>query len=107
MANPEATIPSVSSDEQREASAANQYRRTIFDVPVTVTVSIGQARLSVSEILELRSESIVPLTTRIDDPLDLAIDNNVIARGELIETADGVLGIKITEISEKTEDVLG
>ena len=106
MANPEATIPSVSGDERREASGANQYRRTIFDVPVTVTVSIGQARLSVSEILELRSESIVPLTSRIDDPLDLTIDNKVIARGELIETADGVLGIKITEISEKADDVL-
>lgn len=107
MANPE-EIPQTPADlDRREASAANKYRRTIFDVPVTVTVSIGQARLSVSEILELRPGSVVPLTSRIDDPVELAIDNKIIARGELVETEDGSLGVKITEIEEQTSDALG
>lgn len=90
--------------ERRDPSAANKYRRTIFNVPVNVTVSIGQARLSVAEILELRPESIVPLLSKIDDPVDLAIENKIIARGELIETEDGALGVKITEIPEQVED---
>lgn len=107
MANPDATITSVRDDDRREQSSSNQYRRAIYDIPVTVTVSIGQARMSVSEILELRSDSIIPLTSRIDDPLDLTINNKVIARGELIETADGVLALKITEIAETAENDLG
>lgn len=107
MANPDATIASVRDDDRREQSSSNQYRRAIYDVPVTVTVSIGQARMSVSDILELQSDSIIPLTSRIEDPLDLAINNKVIARGELIETAEGVLGFKITEISETADDVPG
>ena len=93
--------------ERRDPSSANQYRRSIFSVPVTVTVSIGQARLSVSEILELQPEAIVPLTSRIDDPVDLMIDNKVIAKGELVETEDGSLGVKITEIPEQAYDDLG
>ncbi|MEQ8320730.1 MAG: FliM/FliN family flagellar motor switch protein [Rhodospirillales bacterium] len=107
MANPEEAVEPTGETDRRESSSSNKYRRSIFNVPVTVTVSIGQARLSVSEILELRPESIVPLTSRIDDPVDLAIDNKIIARGELVETEDGTLGVKITEIAEQASDALG
>tara|TARA_R110000787_G_scaffold102192_5_gene208123 strand:- start:45304 stop:45621 length:318 start_codon:yes stop_codon:yes gene_type:complete len=104
MANPE-EIQQPEND-RREATTANKYRRSIFNVPVTVTVSIGQARLSVSEILELRPESVVPLTSRIDDPVSISIENKLIARGELVETEDGSLGVKITEISEQAGDAI-
>jgi flagellar motor switch protein FliN/FliY len=49
----------------------------------------------------------VPLTSRIEDPVDLTIDNKVIAKGELVETEDGSLGVKITEIPEQSYDDLG
>ncbi|MEH6808167.1 MAG: FliM/FliN family flagellar motor switch protein [Hyphomonas oceanitis] len=104
MANPE-EIQQPDAD-RRETTTANKYRRSIFNVPVTVTVSIGQARLSVSEILELRPESVVPLTSRIDDPVNITIENKLIARGELVETEDGSLGVKITEISEQAGDAI-
>ena len=104
MANPE-EIQQPEND-RRESTTANKYRRSIFNVPVTVTVSIGQARLSVSEILELRPESVVPLTSRIDDPVNISIENKLIARGELVETEDGSLGVKITEISEQAGDAI-
>ncbi len=100
MANPD-KIPAQESDsDRRETSSANSYRRSIYSMPVTVTISIGQSELSVSELLKLQPESIVPLSSRIDDPVDLIIDNKVIAQGELIETEDGSLAIKLTEIVE-------
>jgi flagellar motor switch protein FliN/FliY len=93
--------------DRRDSSPANKYRRSIFSVPVNITVSIGHARLSVSEILELQPESIVPLTSHIDDPVDLSIDNKIIAKGELVEMEDGALGVKITEIPEQDGDDMG
>ena len=107
MSNPEQTPQAQADVDRRDDSDANKYRRSIFDVQVTLTVSIGQARLSVSDILELRPESVVPLTSRIDDPVELAIDNKIIARGELVETEDGSLGVKITELEEQADDALG
>lgn len=101
MANPEQTPEEPVVVERRDPSSQNKFRRSIFSVPVTVTISIGQMRLSVSEILELQAESIVPLTSRIDDPVDLIIDNKVIARGELVEAGEGGLAVKITEIPEE------
>ncbi|OYW87675.1 MAG: flagellar motor switch protein FliN, partial [Hyphomonas sp. 32-62-5] len=44
--------------DRRDPSGRNSYRRSIFSVPVTVTVSIGQKRLSVQEILELQPDSV-------------------------------------------------
>ena len=107
MTAPMEAEPKPADVERRDPSTANQHRRTIFSVPVTVTVSIGQARLSVSEILDLQPVSIVPLTSRIEDPVDLTIDNKIIAKGELVETEDGSLGVKITEIPEQSYDDLG
>ncbi|WP_340693063.1 FliM/FliN family flagellar motor C-terminal domain-containing protein [Hyphomonas sp.] len=107
MSNPEKTPQAQADADRRDDSDANKYRRSIFDVQVMLTVSIGQARLSVSDILELRPESVVPLTSRIDDPVELAIDNKIIARGELVETEDGSLGVKITELEEQASDALG
>ncbi len=90
--------------ERRDASRGNLLRRSIFGVPVWLTVSIGRQRISVSDLLELREESIIPLTTRIDDPVELSVDNKTIARGELIETEQGEIAVKITEILTQPEE---
>jgi flagellar motor switch protein FliN/FliY len=104
MALPDKESADTASHERRDPSGRNALRRSIDSVPVTVTVSIGQKRLSVSEILELQPESIIPLSSRIDDPVDLTIENRLIARGELIETGDGQIAVKIIEIIERTPD---
>ena len=103
MANPEKASMEVA-EERRDTSARNGFKRSIYSVPVTVTVSIGSKRLSVSEILELQPESIVALNSRIDDPVDLCIDNKVIAKGELVEVGDGAIAVKIIEIVERATD---
>jgi flagellar motor switch protein FliN len=104
MALPDKASADTAAGERRDASGRNALRRSIYSVPVTVTVSIGQKRLSVSEILELQPESIIPLSSRIEDPVDLTIENRLIARGELIETGDGQIAVKIIEIIERMPD---
>lgn len=104
MANPEEAQPEPEVLDRRDTSAANKFRRSIFNVPVTVTVSIGQKRMSVNEILELGPESVVALSSRIEDPVSLSVDSKLIARGELIEIEEGGLGVKITEIVEEGEE---
>jgi len=104
MAIPEKAPAEAAIEDRRDSSGRNAFRRSIYSVPVTLTVSIGQKRLSVSEILELQPESIVALSSKIDDPVDLCIDNKLIARGELVEAGDGTIAVKIIEIIERTPD---
>lgn len=101
MANPEMALPEFDGQDRRDPSGRNSYRRLIYSVPVTVTVSIGQKRLSVQEILELQPDSVIALNSKIDDPVDLFIDDKLIAKGELVETEDGQIAVKIVEIIEK------
>ncbi len=103
MATPEKALADAAED-RRDASGRNAFRRSIYSVPVTVTISIGSKRLSVSEILELQPESIVPLSSRIDDPVDLTIDNRLIAKGELVDMGNGQIAVKIIEIIERNPD---
>ncbi len=103
MENPKDAAPVPAEADRRDRSRGNSFRRSIFGVPVTVTVSIGRQRMSVADLLELREESIIPLTSRIDDPIELTVDNKVIAKGELIEIEDGSLAVKITDIQDQVD----
>lgn len=89
--------------EHQETTPEVEHRRMVFSLPVTLTVSLGQMRLSVVEVLQLQPDSILPLDARIDDPLELIVDGKVLARGELTEIEDGTLAIKITEIEERPD----
>lgn len=91
-------------EQQENAGAGAGANRSIYNVPVTVTVSIGQKRLTVSEILELRPDSVIALASKIEDPVTLTVDNKLIAKGELVETEDGGIGVRITEIAEEDGD---
>ena len=103
MQNQEIEIELPIEDEHRGNTKENAYRRSIFDVAVTVNISVGRTKLSIAELLELRPEAIVALTASIEDPIDLTIDDKVIARGELIESEDGTLAVRVTEIEEPND----
>ena len=81
----------------------NQFRRAIYGVPVTLTVSVGQRKLSVQEVLDLTPDSVIALNSRIEDPVSLMVDDKLIAWGELVEVDGGGIGVKITEIAEEAD----
>ena len=94
--------------ERRGEAPENQYKRSIYSIPVNVQVTIGTARPTISELLQMKRDSLIQLSSKIDDPVELCIDNRVIARGELVEAegGDGMLGVKLTEIVDISEDAL-
>ncbi len=101
MAIPEQATQETELVDTSDSASIQKSKRSIYQVPVTVTVSLGQMRLSVSDVLDLQSDSIVPLNARLEDPVELTIDNRVIARGDLVETDEGGLAVRITEIPEE------
>tara|TARA_B100000949_G_scaffold209448_1_gene201832 strand:- start:169 stop:492 length:324 start_codon:yes stop_codon:yes gene_type:complete len=103
MGNAEAKPSITELGDRRDESPVNQFRRAIYGVPVTLTVSVGQRRLSVQEVLDLTPDSVIALDSRIEDPVSLMVDDKLIARGELVETDDGGIAVKITEIAEEAD----
>jgi flagellar motor switch protein FliN/FliY len=84
------------------ASGRSANSKAIFGVPIEVTVSVGKARPMISEIVSLRRDSVLPLDSRVEDPVEIYVGSQLIARGELQELEDdgGRLGVRLTEIMD-------
>lgn len=91
--------------ERRDSSSEGSYRRAIFSVPVDVVVSVGTARPVIGELLAMRRDMVLPLSSRVDDPVELMVGDRVIARGELEEIGEesGRLGVRLTEVVDVSD----
>ena len=69
----------------------------IDDIPVTLDIHLGQARLVVKDVMALRAGSVVTLNRQIGDRIDLQLNRQTIARGEIVAVGDQ-FGIRITDI---------
>lgn len=77
------------------------------EVPIEITVTVGRARPSVSDLLRLQAEDVLPLDRRITDPVELYIADRLIARGELEEIGgegSGQLAVRLTEVARATPE---
>jgi flagellar motor switch protein FliN/FliY len=69
----------------------------VMDVELDVTLRFGQRRLTLREVLELTSGSVVELDRHVEEPVELLLDGKVIARGEAV-VVDGNYGVRILEV---------
>lgn len=69
----------------------------VYDVPVVVSAVLGTAKMQVSDLLKLKRGSIVELERRVDDPVDIYVNNRLIAKGEVVSVNDK-LAITLTEV---------
>ena len=73
------------------------------NIPVEVTISVGRARPRISELLSLGENAVLPLDSKIDDPVELYVGDRLIARGELQELDGenaGQLAVRLTEVAD-------
>lgn len=78
-------------------------------VPIELTVSVGRARPLIRDLLALGEDAILPLDTRVDDPVELFVGDRLVARGELQELEGeeaGQLAVRITEIADAGKPLL-
>ncbi len=69
----------------------------LMHVPLTVTAELGTSKMSVSEVLKLGTGSIVELDRLAGGPVDLLVNNKLIARGEVV-AVDENFGVRVTEL---------
>lgn len=93
--------------EAADGSARQPRSGTFLGVPIEVTISVGKARPLVSDLVELRRDSVLTLDSTIDDPVELYIGDRLIARGELQEIGDenGRLGVRLTEVVDFSHEL--
>jgi flagellar motor switch protein FliN/FliY len=68
-----------------------------LDVPVVVTVQLGSCQMSMREVLQLNPGSVVQLDKLADAPVEVLLNDKLVARGEVV-VVENKFGIKITEM---------
>ncbi|MBI3762806.1 MAG: flagellar motor switch protein FliN [Chloroflexi bacterium] len=69
----------------------------LMDVPLRISVELGRTRMSVRQVLELQNGSVVELDRMAGEPVDVMVNDRLMARGEVV-VVDDKFGIRITEI---------
>jgi flagellar motor switch protein FliN len=70
----------------------------LSDVAVTLQARLGSVDMSLAELLALRAGSVVELRTKLSEPIELYLNDAIVARGEIV-AVDDRFGIRIVEIS--------
>ena len=91
----EDTSANLNSDEMKNISL-------IMDVKLPVRVRIGKKRMLLKDVLNMDIGSVIELNQLANDPLEILVDNHVIAQGEVV-IVDGNFGVQITYIGTKRE----
>lgn len=85
-------------DEKQEELKKNKRNLDIvLDLPLNVTVELGRTRKLLKEILEINKGSVIELDKLVEEPVDILVNGNVVAKGEVI-VIDENFGVRITEI---------
>lgn len=79
-----------------------QNLNMLLDIPLQVTVELGRTKRSVKEILELSSGSIVELDKLAGEPVDILVNNRLIASGEVV-VIDENFGVRVTDIISQSD----
>ena len=72
----------------------------LLDVPVKLSVELGSCMMPMQEVLQLNVGSVVQLDKSADTPVELYVNQKLVARGEVVVVEDR-FGIKLTEIIGK------
>jgi flagellar motor switch protein FliN/FliY len=101
----------VSSDEdkQQDVRAENQVSDDLAtfeslvgadvlqSVPVVLSVEVGRTKLKIRDLLRLKQGSVIELERNAGEPLDLLVNNTVVAQGEVVLVNDRY-GVRLTRI---------
>jgi flagellar motor switch protein FliN/FliY len=88
--------------QQPQAPAQPRTLDLLMEVEMPISVSFGRAELPLKEVLKLTTGSIVELNRAVDEPVELIVNNCVIARGEVV-VVEGNYGVRIKHIISPQE----
>jgi flagellar motor switch protein FliN/FliY len=74
----------------------------LLDIPLQVTVELGRTKRSVQDILNLSSGSIIELDKLAGEPVDILVNNKLIAKGEVV-VIDENFGVRVTDIISQSD----
>ena len=94
------------SEQEKKTVLQNVFdKEALMDVNVDLSVILGHTFLRVYQLLKLGRGAVVELNRHINDPVEILANDIPIAKGEVIVTDEGFIGVKITDLLTSRKDV--
>ena len=90
--------------DEHDPSANDLNLDVILDVPVTLSLEVGRARIPIRNLLQLNQGSVVELDRGAGEPLDVYVNGTLIAHGEVVVINDR-FGIRLTDVVSPSERI--
>jgi len=96
-------------EKSKEAKPERELTQTpnlnfILDIPLEVSVELGRAKILISDLLQLGQGSVIELTKLAGEPLEILVNQKLVARGEVV-VINEKFGIRLTDIISPVERV--
>ncbi|MEC1547010.1 flagellar motor switch phosphatase FliY [Bacillus rugosus] len=108
---PKKTAPVQVSPVEFSAFDPNEASQTpinnldmLLDIPLSITVELGRTKRSVKEILELSAGSIIELDKLAGEPVDILVNQRIVAKGEVVVIEEN-FGVRVTDILSQAERI--
>ncbi len=76
----------------------------ILDIPLEVSVELGRTKMLISDLLQLGQGSVIELTKLAGEPLEILVNQKLVARGEVV-VVNEKFGVRLTDIISPTERI--
>lgn len=80
-----------------ESDNSNITLDAVSDIPVNVSVVLGKTSMQVNQLLKLGRGAVIELDRKVGEPIDIFVNNRLVARGEVVVVEDRI-GVTMTEI---------
>ncbi len=78
----------------------------LLDVYLEVSVEVGRTRMTIQDLLQLGQGSVIELSKLAGEPLDVYINDRLVARGEAV-IVNEKFGVRVTDIISQQERIEG
>lgn len=91
-------------DDQAEPGGSEVNLDVILDVPVTLSMEVGRARVPIRNLLQLNQGSVVELERAAGEPLEVYANGTLIAHGEVV-VVNEKFGIRLIDVVSPAERI--
>jgi flagellar motor switch protein FliN/FliY len=89
--------------EKKESQTKNDID-FLLDIPLEITVELGRTKMLIKDLLQLGQGSVVELEKMAGEPMEILVNNKLVARGEVV-VVNEKFGVRLTDIISPTERI--
>ena len=94
----------VLDEADKSAADGTKSLDLILDIPLTVSVELGRSKMLINDLLQLGQGSVIELTKLVGEPLEVLVNQKLVARGEVV-VVNEKFGVRLTDIVSPMERV--